>query len=64
MKTNHTSVAVAADETPIASFGEATLIKKREGSYVLQGGSRADLLEAHEWISLFLHEVVVSTAYS
>jgi hypothetical protein len=60
MKSNNTSVAAAADETPIASFGQATLIKKREGSYVLKGGSRADHLEAHEWISLFLHEVVIS----
>jgi hypothetical protein len=60
MKSNNISVAVAEDETPIASFGQATLIKKREGSYVLKGGSRADLLEALEWISLFLHEVVVS----
>jgi hypothetical protein len=45
--------------TVIARFGEASLIKKPEGSHVLAGGSRNDRSEAREWISLFMHEVVV-----
>jgi hypothetical protein len=43
----------------IARFGNAALIKNPEGSHVLKGGSRNDRSEAREWISLFMHEVVV-----
>jgi hypothetical protein len=45
--------------TVIACFGNAALIKKPEGSHVLAGGSRDDRSDAREWISLFMHEVVV-----
>ena len=43
----------------IARFGKAALIKERNGSWKLQGGSAEDRLSAREWISLFLHEAVV-----
>jgi hypothetical protein len=45
--------------TVIASFGEASLIKFLDGKYELKGGSKEDRIGAHEWISLFCHEVVV-----
>ena len=43
----------------IAMFGEAKLLKFPNGKYELRGGSRDDRISAHEWISLFFHEVIV-----
>ena len=43
----------------IAMFGKAKLIKTFTGQYQLLGGTREDRFEATEWISLFMHEVVV-----
>jgi hypothetical protein len=43
----------------IAVFGNAKLVKTHTGDYRLFGGSGADRFEAAEWISLFMHEVVV-----
>jgi hypothetical protein len=44
----------------IASWGEARLIRYLDGKTELKGGSKEDRLTAHEWISLFWHEAVVS----
>ncbi len=46
----------------IAIFGQARLIKTRDFKYELRGGSRDDHAQANEWISLFMHEVVVRGA--
>ena len=46
-------------ETVIARFGEAALIQRPEGIHILAGGSRNDRSEAKEWISLFMHEIVI-----
>jgi hypothetical protein len=46
----------------IAGFGQARLIKFHDGKYELRGGSREDRIEAHEWISIFCHEIVVGKA--
>jgi hypothetical protein len=43
----------------IAGFGEAKLLRFLDGKYELRGGSKEDRLAAHEWISLFCHDVVV-----
>jgi hypothetical protein len=43
---------------PIASFGDARLVKSFSGTFQLIGGSGADRSHALEWISLFMHEVV------
>jgi hypothetical protein len=43
----------------IAAFGHARLIKTFGGKYELVGGSGDERSEAREWISLFMHEVVV-----
>ena len=36
----------------IAGFGQASLIRFLDGKYELRGGSREDLAEAKEWISM------------
>jgi hypothetical protein len=41
-----------------ASWGEARLIKYLDGTLILKGGSKADRLAAHEWISMFLNDAV------
>ena len=46
------------DDQLIASFGEAQLVKKLNGSLELRGGSCDDRTSAREWISLFCHEAV------
>jgi hypothetical protein len=43
----------------IALFGQARLVKFLNGKYELRGGSKEDRLAAHEWISMFCHDVVV-----
>jgi hypothetical protein len=43
----------------IASWGEARLIKYLDGKVVLKGASKEDRMEAREWISMFLNDVVV-----
>jgi len=49
------------DSSIIASFGNARLIKTSAGSCELVGGSREDRALAGEWISLFMHELVLAT---
>jgi len=44
----------------ISRFGQATLIKTRDFKYELRGGSSEDQTAAKEWISMFMHEVVVT----
>lgn len=43
----------------IARFGEAALIRQPDGQWQLKGGTHRDQLAAREWISLFMHEVVL-----
>ena len=47
------------EATVIATFGQARLVKTPEGKYELRGGSKEDRITAYEWISLFMHQVVV-----
>lgn len=44
------------DDETVASFGAADLIRHRDGSWELQGGSPIDRAAAREWCSLFRHE--------
>jgi len=48
------------DTAIIASFGNARLIKTPGGTCELVGGSLEDRALAGEWISLFMHELVLS----
>ena len=43
----------------IAAFGQARLVQTGIGKYELHGGSTDDRRQAHEWISLFMHEAVI-----
>ncbi len=43
----------------IAGWGRAELVKHSNGTYELRGGSAEDHTAAQEWISLFMHEIVV-----
>jgi hypothetical protein len=57
MKLKH----LVENESPvILQFGQAQLLK-RNGRFELVGGSRDDHTEAKELISLFWHEVIIST---
>ena len=47
----------------IAGFGEAKLLKFLNGKYELRGGSKDDRTAAHEWISLFCHDVLVTESH-
>lgn len=44
----------------VAGFGSAKLVKYLNGKYELRGGSKDDRLAAHEWVSLFCHDVVIN----
>jgi hypothetical protein len=54
-KTNETS------ESTVIRFGNAELILRESGRHELVGGSRSDQIAAREYISFFLHEVVVNS---
>jgi hypothetical protein len=43
----------------IAMFGEARLVKTLDCKLELRGGSKEDLVEAREWIAMFLKGTVV-----
>lgn len=49
-----------SDGEVVARFGAAKLIRRRNGTWRLEGGSREDRRSAVEWISLFAHEAVVA----
>jgi hypothetical protein len=42
----------------VARFGRAKLLSRADGRVELHGGTAADLTEAKEWISLFMHDAV------
>jgi len=42
----------------VRRFGDAKLVRCRNGQHELIGGSAADRLAAFEWVSLFAHEIV------
>ena len=44
----------------VAAFGTARLVKSQNGRHEIIGGTADDHAAAHEWCSLFAHEVVFS----
>ncbi len=54
-ETNETS------DSTVIRFGDAELILRDNGRHELIGGSRSDHIAAREYISFFLHEVVVNS---
>ena len=58
MKTMTSSLRSTEKLNLIARFGAARLVAKADGRIELRGGSKSDLAEAREWVSLFLHHAV------
>lgn len=48
-------------ESTVIRFGDAELILRKNGRHELLGGSKSDQIVAREYISFFLHEVVVNS---
>jgi hypothetical protein len=44
----------------VASFGQASLVRIAGANYELRGAVPDDLTAAKEWVSLFLHEAVLT----
>ena len=51
--------ATGASPEVVAMFGQAELIRHLDGTFELVGGSATDRGEAKEWISMFLHDIVL-----
>lgn len=60
IKRNQTPETTPNRPQLIMEFGQAQLLASPEGKLVLKGGTAGDRTEAKEYISLFLHEAVVS----
>ena len=43
-------------EITVARFGQAVLVRTKEGRFALRGGSKSDHIEARDWASMFFHE--------
>jgi hypothetical protein len=56
----HFLESVRNETEVIARFGQAELVKTREGKYELRGGSDEDRAKAREWISMFFHAAVIT----
>jgi hypothetical protein len=59
MKLTHYLSVFKDEGEVIARFGDSKLIKRLDSKYELRGGSEKDRTAAREWISLFMHDVVV-----
>jgi hypothetical protein len=57
MKLNHL-ISQRGRGTLVRQFGEARLVRQRNGEHELIGGTAADRAAAFEWVSLFAHEIV------
>ena len=60
MKIGHLFSEPADSGELIAVFGDAKLVKTFDSKYELRGGSKEDRTAAQEWISLFMHELVLT----
>ncbi|MEW6304750.1 MAG: hypothetical protein AB1705_14845 [Verrucomicrobiota bacterium] len=47
-------------ERVVINFGQARLVAARDGRLELRGGSAEERTAVKEWVSLFMHEAVVS----
>ena len=50
------------NERLITTFGSGRLVRLADGSTRLRGGKPQDQTAAKEWISLFMHDLVLSDA--
>jgi len=49
------------EEEIIAYFGDARLVRRLDCKFELHGGSDRERAEAREWISMFMHEAVLTS---
>jgi hypothetical protein len=64
MKIKHFFPNLMSEGEVIAHFGSAKLVKRLDCRFELRGGSAEDHLAAREWISLFMHEAVLTAPKS
>lgn len=64
MKNRNISTVPVTQPRVIASFGRANLVRIGGANYELPDASADDLTAAKEWISLFMHEAVLTDAPS
>jgi hypothetical protein len=60
MKNAHLFPEEADSGEVIALFGDAKLVKTIDSKYELRGGSKGDHIAAQEWVSKFMHEMVLT----
>ena len=60
MKNGHLFSEQADTGEVIALFGDAKLVKTIDSKYELRGGSKGDRIAAQEWVSMFMHEMVLT----
>jgi hypothetical protein len=60
MKNAHLFPEQADSGEVIALFGGAKLVKTIDSKYELRGGSKGDRIAAQEWVSMFMHEMVLT----
>ena len=60
MKNRHNFQDLTEAGEVIAFFGNAELVKTVDSKYELRGGSKEDRSAAQEWISMFMHEAVLT----
>ena len=56
MKNILNRLKIVSSQHVVARFGSAKLVKDEQGKLRLRGGSKAEKVEAREWISFFMHE--------
>ena len=61
MKLNH-AIPNTRPQRIIQQFGQAKLVRHRNGRHELIGGTAGDFTAAREWVSLFAHDIVFSSA--
>jgi len=62
MINRHPSTKSKIQQHIVAAFGRALLVRTAPASYELHGASASDLTAAKEWVSMFLHEAVLSNS--
>jgi hypothetical protein len=58
---NHADITTDRNLT-IMLFGQAKLVQTSPNQVVLKGGTKDDKIEATEFVSMFMHEAVLSFA--
>jgi hypothetical protein len=60
MKLNRSSWFTRDEGETLATFGDARLVKQLNGRLQVVGGSPSDHTAVKEWVSLFMHDALIS----